>query len=199
LYPIEKGDDSMKRIPVLLLVIVVLLAGIGIASADDPLYFTVQKSHAPTPVNAGDEFTYTITITNPTEWTFFEYFVFDTLPDEVEFIECSGGSECNHEALPQIAWEGIVNPKIEPSETQTRTITVRLKPGNEGKTFCNSAFVGGGRGEIGAPSTSGSTTVTDCFTVGTPTTAPEFPTFILPVALLAGMLLAVLYIRKSQV
>ncbi len=188
----------MKRIPFLLLVIVVLLAGTGIVSAEDPLYFDVQKSHAPTPMNAGDEFTYTITITNPTAWTFYEYYVFDTLPDEVEFISCSGGSACNHEAVPHIEWEGIVNPEIGPGETQTRTITVRLRPGNEGKTFCNSATVGGGFGETGAPAPSGSTTVTDCFTVGTPTTAPEFPSPVLPVTLLAGMLLTVLYIRKSH-
>ena len=190
----------MRKIHILLLMMIIV-TGTGIVSADDGL-FSVVKSHDLTTVNPGDTFTYTIAYTNTADYSFFEPFCFDTLPEEVEFISCNG---CNSEGAPHIEWEGISQFEVEPGQTISNTITVKLKPGTEGKTFCNQASVGGGAPEInplngqfyGPPS--GTTTVTDCITVpGGPIVTPEFPTMILPVTLLAGFILTVVFIRQTR-
>jgi len=160
-------------------------------------YFIVQKTHDPTPVNPGDIFTYTITVTNPTVYNFWDPYVFDLLPDEVEFVSCSGCDEQGANA-PHIDWEGIAQGQISPGATFTRTITVRLKQDTAGKTFCNNVVVGGGDGEMGGPD-SGSTEAIDCITIPEePIPAPEFPSALLPTTMIIGFLGAVLLIRRTR-
>ena len=180
----------MKRIQILLLAILILISGIGIVCATDyPLI--VQKTHDITPVNPGDTFTYTMTITNPYDMNFFEPGIFDNVPEGLEVISCSACS--NKEGAPHVEWEGICQD-LAPHETIVRTITVRLQPDTAGKKICNTVSIFGG--EASDHSGTGHGSAEDCFSV--PETAPEFPSTFLPMTLVIGFLGAVLYIQRTR-
>jgi uncharacterized repeat protein (TIGR01451 family) len=187
-------DENMKRIQILLLAILVLISGIGIVSAID-YPFDVTKTHDVTPVNPGDEFTYIIHVTNPYNMGFEGGPITDRVPDEVEVVSCSGC--CSMEDAPNILWESICQQDTEPYDDFYRTITVRLKPDTEGKTFCNSVYVNTGMAYD--HSGYGTSTAEDCITVPSePVPAPEFPSIILPTTMITGFLAAVLLIQRTR-
>jgi uncharacterized repeat protein (TIGR01451 family) len=190
---VYEGENSMRRTWFIVPAILIVIASVGIVSAQNEYPLIITKEHDGNPVNPGDQFTYTIHIQNQFGKDFQGGPITDTVPDEVEVVSCS--SCCSMEDAPNILWESLCQSPIYAGEELERTITVRLKPEAAGKTFCNYATVNSGM----ATDFSGSGTnrsADDCITV--PSSAPEFPSAFLPGVVLAGLLLTVMFIRRSR-
>jgi uncharacterized repeat protein (TIGR01451 family) len=191
------GENAMKRLPFVLLAMFILIAGIGVVSADNliQLPFDITKTHDVNPVKAGDVFTYTIKVTNPYNLWFNSGLITDKLPDAVDFVSCDSG--CEFDAPSWVLWEGITQQSTAPYAVFERKITVKLKPGMEGKTFCN--HIDANMGMTDDKTTQGYGSADDCITVPDGSVAaPEFPSLFLPVTVIAALFMTVLYIRKSR-
>ena len=103
----------------------------------------VDKSFAPTPnPSAGDLVTYTVTVTNEGPSTATNVLTGDVLPEEfyvageVPTATYTGGGSCAWLPTPRIVRCAI--DELDPGQTETITITARLRPDSRGTTVVNS-------------------------------------------------------------
>ena len=103
----------------------------------------VDKSFAPTPnPSAGDLVTYTVTVSNDGPSTAANVLTGDVLPEEfyvpgeVPTATYTGGGSCAWLPTPRIVRCAI--DELDPGQTETITITARLRPDSRGKTVVNS-------------------------------------------------------------
>jgi uncharacterized repeat protein (TIGR01451 family) len=146
-----------------------------------------EKVDSKDPVWCGEEFTYTLTYTNPFDEPVCMVMLTDHLPEELEFVSCTGG--CNSEDYPDIVWEGVGFPCIGPGESVTRTLTVRVKPSVSESVIINHATMMTEQGN--------SLTFEDT-TILCSTPIPEFPLQALPLVTIVGLLLMVAAVRKMK-
>jgi uncharacterized repeat protein (TIGR01451 family) len=169
-----------------------------IPSGSNDFSLNVKKTHDLNPVKPGDTFNYIIEVSNPNPFNVDAFYVTDTLPPEVEYIDAFSHDYCGGPAN-EVCWDGMTNWRIVPGSSKTYTITVKVKTDAGGKEVCNKVLVDGGYKDVSlsGPGLMLPATAEDCIMIQETVPIPEFTSVFLPVIMVIGILGAVLLIRRS--
>jgi uncharacterized repeat protein (TIGR01451 family)/uncharacterized repeat protein (TIGR02543 family) len=121
--------------------------------------FTITKATDPdssTILHPGDPITYTVTVQNSGTGIATNAVVSDTLPAQVNYVSCAGGSSCNNSA-GMVTWNvGTLNPGDTATVSVTVATTTGLPVSDTPYTISNTASVTST--EVGSPTTSNTVT-----------------------------------------